>query len=63
MVLPTGAADVGEKPRAGQVGGQRFSSHCSPALVPQGHGLGIGQEMIAEKCCCNEPNHKGQPGG
>lgn len=39
------------------------SSHCWHALVPWGHGMVIGQEMEAEKCCCNEPNHKGQPVG
>lgn len=26
------------------------------------HGMVFGQEMEAEKCSCNEPNHKGQPG-
>lgn len=60
--FPLGLQMLGRSP--GNVGNaSRASSHCWPALVPWGHRMVIGQETEAKKCCCREPNHKGQPGG
>jgi len=39
------------------------SSHCLPVPVPQGHGTDVRQEVLAEKHCCKEPDHKMHAGG
>lgn len=63
--FPVGLQMLWRSPKQGRVVGNTSPapSCCLPAPVPRGHGMGIGQEMVAEKCCCNEPDHKGQPEG